>query len=130
MHGDLAMASRKQPVNLNLFTVHFPITAVVSILHRVSGVVLFLAIPLILYCFEYSVSDEDGFEQLRQFFNSWLFVFILFTILWAILHHMFAGIRFLLLDLDIGVSLRKAQMSAVAVVIASLVLLFFLIYLM
>ncbi len=118
------MERRKQPVNLNLFSIHFPIAAVVSILHRMSGVILFLAIPVLLYCLQLSIENAQGYEQIRTWAHTWLFEFILFLLLWALLHHLFAGIRFLLLDIDVGLSRRSSQLTAALVVILSLVLLF------
>jgi len=122
------MITKKQrPKNLNLLKIHQPVTAVVSILHRVSGVILFFVIPLFIYALAYSLSSESNFIHLQQVFSSALVKWLSLPVVFALIHHLFAGIRFLLLDLDIGVDLKPARMSAWFVFAA--LTLFFLVYL-
>jgi succinate dehydrogenase / fumarate reductase cytochrome b subunit len=107
------MITKKQrPKNLNLLKIHQPVTAVVSVLHRVSGVILFLIIPLLIYALGYSLSSESNYIELQQVFSSTLIKWITLPVVFALMHHLFAGIRFLLLDLDIGVALKPARLSA------------------
>lgn len=99
-----------------------PMAGIVSILHRVSGVLLFLALPLLLWMFELSLTSELSYERLRGFAGSILIKLVLVALAWAFLHHLVAGIRFLVLDLHLGVDKQASASSARAVLGVSLVL--------
>lgn len=111
-----------RPRYLDLFRIRLPLPGWVSILHRASGLLLFLAIPLMLYSLEASLSSSREFDALRQMFDSKPAKLIELVLLWALLHHLFAGIRFLLLDLGIGASLGSARAASRWVLAASLAL--------
>ncbi len=100
-----------RPKYLNLFQIRMPVPALVSILHRVSGAVLFLVLPLLLYWWQQSLSF-NGYSALASFFSQWFVKLVLVGLLWAYLHHLFAGIRHLLLDLDIGTDLAQARLTS------------------
>jgi len=102
---------KQRPKNLNLFTIRLPINAVVSILHRVSGMVLFLALPLVLLGFQYSLHSHESYAALANLFDTWLIKLILIGLSWAFFHHFFAGIRHLLQDIHWMTSLQKARFS-------------------
>lgn len=123
----LMITKKQRPKNLNLLKIHQPVTAVVSILHRVSGVILFLFIPLLIYALAYSLSSESNYSQLQQAISSSLIKWLTLPVVFALVHHLFAGIRFLLLDLDIGVALKPARTSAWLVFVA--LILFIIVYL-
>lgn len=99
-----------------------PMAGIVSILHRVSGVLLFLALPLLLWMFELSLTSELSYERLRGFAGSILVKLVLVVLAWALLHHLVAGIRFLVLDLHVGVDKQASASSARAVLGVSLLL--------
>ena len=99
-----------------------PMAGIVSILHRVSGVLLFLALPLLLWMFELSLTSELSYERLRGFAGSILIKLVLVALAWAFLHHLVAGIRFLVLDLHLGIDKQASASSARAVLGVSLVL--------
>lgn len=103
----------QRPVNLNLFTIRFPIPAIASILHRASGFVLFLSIPLILWALGESITSEQSFNNIHQTLTSPVSRFILWVLLSSFWMHFFAGIRHLLLDFNVGVELKSARLSAV-----------------
>lgn len=107
--------NRHRPKNLNLFTIHLPINAVVSILHRASGVGLFLALPLILLALQYSVGSPESYAILTNLFDTWFIKLVLIGLSWAFFHHFFAGIRHLLQDIHWMTSLQKARFSGKAV---------------
>lgn len=86
--------------------------AIVSILHRVSGVFWILALPLLLYAFEHSLQSEQSYLELVQWIKQPAVIAVLLFWLWLLLHHFFAGIRFLLLDLDLGLSRDAARRAA------------------
>lgn len=107
------MAGRaSRPRYLNLIQIHLPVTGFASIAHRVTGVLLFLLIPLLLYLFELSLESEEGFLRVTAILTS-LPVRLVFVLLaWSLAHHLFAGIRYLFIDIDIGVELPAARMNA------------------
>lgn len=102
---------KNRPKNLNLFTIRLPINAVVSILHRLSGVALFLMLPFILLAFQRSVKSQDTFAALAELLNAWFVKFMLILLAWAFFHHLFAGIRHLLQDVHWMTTLQKARFS-------------------
>ncbi len=111
-----------RPVYLNLFKIRLPATGVVSFAHRVSGFLLFLAIPFSIYILDLSVSSVDGFEQARQLLQQPVLQLLLLVAVWALVHHFLAGIRYLLLDFDIGVDKTGSTISAWAVLIIELLI--------
>lgn len=113
---------KTRPKYLNLFEIRLPLPAFVSILHRVSGVLLFLALPLVLYLFELSLASPSSFEQFVALTGSGAVKLVLLALLWAYLHHFCAGIRFLLLDIHVGDDLAPARASSKAVLAVSLLL--------
>jgi len=106
------MLNKPRPVFLNLFQIRLPMTAIASILHRVSGVFLFLAIPFFIYLLQLSLQSQAGFESVLSITRSVPLKLLSILLLWALMHHLFAGIRFLLLDIDIGISRSTARISA------------------
>jgi succinate dehydrogenase / fumarate reductase cytochrome b subunit len=114
---------KPRPVYLNLIRISLPLPGLVSILHRISGAVLFLfAIPLVLFAMQTSLESTDGFANLKSTFAHPLCKLVLVGLLWAYLHHFFAGIRYLLIDLQVGDDLTPARQSSVVVLVASLAL--------
>ena len=104
--------AKNRPKNLNLLTIRLPINAVVSILHRASGVLLFLALPLLLLAFQASVRSADSYTNLANFLDSWLIKVVLIGLSWAFFHHFYAGIRHLLQDVHWMTTLQKARFSS------------------
>lgn len=97
-----------------------PPPGMVSILHRVSGALLFLTLPLVLWLFERSLLSESTYAQLQDTLSHWLVKLVLLALAWAFIHHLIAGVRFLLIDLDLGVDKPTARRSALAVFAVSL----------
>lgn len=97
-----------------------PPPGMVSILHRVSGAALFLTLPFILWLFDLSLTSELSYTRLADFAAHWLVKLVLVGLAWAFLHHLIAGLRFLMLDLDVGVDKPAARTSALAVFAISL----------
>ncbi len=113
------MTDPSRPRFLDLRRISLPVTALASILHRISGVLLFLSLPLLLFLFERSLASEQGFEQLRELFTSNTARLALLPLLWGLCHHLLAGIRVLLLDWDVGVDIDIARRSARAVTLGA-----------
>ena len=111
---------QRRPVFLNLARIRYPVGALASIGHRVSGVALFAALPLAVWALERSLASEQPLDL-----NAGLFARLGFFLLaWAAAHHLFAGIRHLLSDADIGSSLRASRASAWAALIGALAVAF------
>ncbi len=113
---------KSKPVFLNLMQIRLPVAGVMSIIHRVTGVVMVLSIPLLLYLLDLSLSGPQGFADAAGLFGSLLVKLILFLFLWGLTHHLLAGIRYLLIDIDIGVDKPLFRQSAWAVIVAAPVL--------
>lgn len=113
---------RSRPKFLDLTAIRQPLAAVVSILHRISGALLFLALPALIAMFGLSLESPAGFERAGQLMRQPMIGIPLFGLAWAYLHHFCAGIRFLLLDMHIGLDKDGARRSAVAVLVISLTL--------
>ncbi len=125
--SDSATKSRPQFRNLGLndllFGIKQPAAAKASILHRISGALLFLALPLVLVpLFALSVESPESFLAMRQWVASPLCKLVLLVLMWGYFHHFCAGIRYLLLDLHIGVDRASSQRSGATVIGLGLVL--------
>jgi succinate dehydrogenase / fumarate reductase cytochrome b subunit len=107
-----------------LFEIRLPLPGWVSILHRVSGLLLFFPFAAwLLYLLDASLASEAGFEKVRTHYLQMPIVKLaLLGFAWAYLHHFCAGLRFLFLDIDKGVDLRTARLTSVLVLVASLAL--------
>jgi succinate dehydrogenase / fumarate reductase cytochrome b subunit len=115
--------TKPRPIYLNLFRIRMPLPSVVSFLHRVSGaLMLVFGIPLLLAGVSASLASPESWEGLRQTLAHPLAKLVLIGFVWAFLHHLCAGIRHLLLDLDIGVELAPARASSWGVFAVSIAL--------
>lgn len=112
----------KRPVFLNLLLIRLPLTGIVSISHRLTGLLLVLSLPLLIDWFDRSLRDAAGFEQVRQLMTGLPARLYLLLLLWFLLHHLLAGLRILLIDLDFGVQRHTARASAAWVVFGGLLL--------
>ena len=106
---------------LNLFKIRLPVTGVVSLAHRASGVLLFISIPFCIWLLERSLSSAADFAAVQQLLSEPLVKLTGFVLCWALLHHFFAGIRFLLIDVDIGVHKSQSRIGAWLVIAAEIV---------
>ena len=104
----------------DLVRYRLPVPGVLSILHRISGALMFLLLPLTLWLFDLSLRSEIGYQQLRQAAEGWFVKVVLAALVWSLLHHLAAGVRYLLLDLDLGVDRAPARRSAWIVFAVSL----------
>ncbi len=106
------MNTKSRPVHLNLFVIRMPIMAIMSILHRASGALLVLVIPYFTYILGISLESEAGFAQAQAHLSGVFAKLILLILVWSVLHHLLSGIRFLLIDFDIGVDKISAKYTA------------------
>jgi len=108
------MTSRARPVFLNLLGIRLPVGALTSIGHRVSGVLLSVSIPFWVYLWGLSMRDEQGFRRANELMAHVVLRVVLVLFIWALAHHVLAGIRHLLSDVNVGSTLRSARKSAYA----------------
>ena len=122
--GERLVAEKKRPVNLDIGTLRLPITAYVSILHRVSGVVIFFALAVLLWMLDESLSSQQSFDSLKEMLGHPFVQVVVWGSLVALLYHAVAGVRHLLMDLGVGEeSFQAGRMSAwiaVGVALASI----------
>ena len=119
----VASKARPQIRNIHVTQIlqyRLPPPGMVSILHRVSGAVLFLALPLSLWLFDLSLMSELSFARLAEVGSHWFVKLVLLALAWALLHHLVTGIRHLLLDLHVGIEKEAAARSALLVYLISL----------
>lgn len=109
---------KARPKNLNLLSVKFPMSAIMSVGHRAAGILLFLSLPYFLYLLQISLTNEAGFALVKAEIQGPVVKLFGLIIIWSLAHHFFAGIRFFLLDLDIGIDKKWAQKTAVLVMAA------------
>jgi len=118
---DFIHHSEQRPKFLNILKIKLPITAIASILHRLSGFVLFLLLPLVIYGLGLSLKNSDSFDFVSNFLDKPIFQWLWLIILVAIFYHLISGIRFLLIDVGVGLHLKSARFSALFTIIASIV---------
>jgi succinate dehydrogenase / fumarate reductase cytochrome b subunit len=117
--------------NINAFTdlptYRLPVAGIVSILHRVSGALMFLLMPFIIWMFDTSISSELSFARFTSVFNigvgfvpGWFFKLVALAIIWAFLHHLIAGLRHLWMDMRHAVSKEFGKSSAVFTLVLSI----------
>ena len=114
----------KPPKNLNLFTIYFPLPAVISILDRMSGGLIFLALPLITYLFCQSLISQSSYLEVIKILKLWPIKLIQLVLIWGIIHHLITGCRHLLLDMLIGIDLGVARLTSRTLLIISFLLTF------
>jgi succinate dehydrogenase / fumarate reductase cytochrome b subunit len=105
-----------------LFEIRLPLPGWVSILHRISGLMLFFAVLWLLFMLDRSLASEQGFEAMRHYLGLVPVKLSLLALIWAYCHHFCAGIRFLFLDLDRGVDKATARLTSIVALVASLAL--------
>ena len=108
------------PKFLNLVLIKLPPGGIASIAHRISGVLMFLAIPLVAWLFGLSLENEQGFQKALGWLSSAPGLLLTLLLVWSLSHHLLAGIRHLLLDVEIGVQKQQARASAWAVNLGAL----------
>ena len=117
---------KKRPVNLDIGTIKLPITSYVSILHRVSGVIMFFAVGIFLWMLESSLASEQSFADLGQLLSNPICQFIIWGSLAALAYHAIAGIRHLIMDFGFGeddfASGRNSARAAVVLAVVAIAL--------
>ncbi|MBD7977301.1 MULTISPECIES: succinate dehydrogenase, cytochrome b556 subunit [Pseudomonas] len=112
----------QRPVNLDLRTIKLPVTAYTSILHRISGVILFLGLAVMLFALDKSLASEEGFAEVKACLTSPLAKFVTWGLLSALLYHLVAGTRHLFMDAGVGETLEGGKAGSKIVIALSVVL--------
>ena len=111
--------TKNRPVFLDLTKYHFPIAAVMSVGHRASGVFMIFLVPVLVYLLDLSLRSPQGYAEVQSILSSGLVKLMLFVALWALIHHLLAGFRFLLIDFNIGVEKESSRITATLVMVAA-----------
>jgi succinate dehydrogenase / fumarate reductase, cytochrome b subunit len=109
---DMEGSKRRRPVFFNLMQIQMPVGALTSITHRVTGIVLVLSIPFSIYLLDLSLQGSQSYVQVISLLDKLAFRGVAIVFVWVLAHHLLAGIRHLLSDVDIGSQLPAARRSA------------------
>ena len=112
----------ERPVNLDLTTIKLPLPAYTSILHRITGILLLFGIGLLLYALQQSLDSQTAFDGLKDLLLHPVAKFLLWGTVSALLFHLVAGVKHLLMDMDIGDGKRSGTIGAVFTLLLSTVL--------
>lgn len=110
-----------RPKNLDLSTIRFPLPAIASILHRISGVFIFAGVAVLLWLFAESLSSEQGFSNVGMWLGNPIVKLVVWAIVAGLLYHLIAGIKHLVMDLGIGETLEGAKTGASLVIVLSVI---------
>ncbi|MEO9654946.1 succinate dehydrogenase, cytochrome b556 subunit [Marinomonas sp.] len=107
--------NKKRPVNLDISTISMPVTAIVSILHRITGIILFVGLVFLFYAFDLSLESQEGFDQVADVLqNNFLAKFVIWGVVSALMYHFVAGVKHLFMDLGHFEELDSGRKAAVA----------------
>lgn len=113
---------KQRPVNLELNTMRFPPSAIASILHRVSGVIMLVTIGFLIWLFAISLTSPEGFAQAAQVFANPVVKFVVWGILTALGYHLLAGLRHIMMDLGYWEELESGNLSAKVTIALGIIL--------
>ncbi|MBA2709101.1 MAG: succinate dehydrogenase, cytochrome b556 subunit [Tatlockia sp.] len=118
--------NQKRPINLDLVTMKFPVMAIASLLHRISGILLFLLMPLILYFVSLSLKSKESFAHLQITLSGPIYKLMLWAFSAALIYHLLAGIRHMVMDLGYGETAYAGRRTAILVITLAVILTIFL----
>ncbi len=118
----ICAVNNKRPVNLDLTKFSFPLPALTSIVHRVTGVALFVGVAILMYALQLSLSSDQGFNQVKECLDGFFVKLIIWGVVSALLYHLVAGIKHLLMDLGIGETLEGGVLGAKITIVVSVIL--------
>ncbi|MDX9873931.1 MAG: succinate dehydrogenase, cytochrome b556 subunit [Spongiibacteraceae bacterium] len=114
--------NKARPVNLDIGTIRLPITAYVSILHRITGVALLVGVPILLWLLDLSLDSAEEFARVGTLMDSFLLKLVVWGAVSALIYHTLAGVRHLIMDLGVGETLEGGQLGARIVLVLAVVL--------
>jgi len=107
----MATVNKNRPVNLDIRTIKLPVAALASITHRIAGIVIFFSLPILLWMLDRSLASSASFDELLETMQNPLFKLMLWGIVAALIYHLLAGIKHLVLDLGWGYTLEQSQLA-------------------
>src|SRR6185503_7272407 len=114
----MSAAPKPRPKYYDLSLAHLPPPGLVSIFHRISGALLFFPVlPLLLWFLGTTLGSEEGYRRFADWYAHPIVKIVLIVFVWAYAHHFWAGLRYLLLDMHVGIAKAPARKSAVAVLV-------------
>jgi len=113
--------NKKRPVNLDLGSMEYPPMAIASILHRISGIILFILLPVMIFLLDQSVQSEETFNYIKLQLSEPGYKLILWAFSAALAYHLLAGIRHMIMDLGFGESLCAGRRSSILVIVLAVV---------
>lgn len=117
------VVNKKRPVNLDILTISQPLTAIVSILHRVTGIILFIGLIFLFYAFDVSLESQEGFDHVANMLQtSFLAKFIIWGVVSALMYHFVAGVKHLFMDMGHFEELESGRKAAIANLVIAAVL--------
>ncbi|NVK75909.1 succinate dehydrogenase, cytochrome b556 subunit [Marinomonas sp. CT5] len=115
--------NKKRPVNLDISTISMPVTAIVSILHRVTGIILFVGLAFLFYAFDLSLESQEGFDQVvNALQTNFLVKFVIWGVVSALMYHFVAGVKHLFMDMGYFEELESGRSAAIANIVIAAVL--------
>ena len=115
-----------RPVNLDLTTVRMPFAAVLSILHRITGIIIFLGTPILIWLLQQSLQSPVGFEEVESLLSAGIYRLGFFALIWAFAYHIMAGIKHLVMDMGHAETLEGARIAAIFLILGNILVLIFL----
>ncbi|NLQ16138.1 succinate dehydrogenase, cytochrome b556 subunit [Marinomonas sp. M1K-6] len=115
--------NKKRPVNLDISTISMPVTAIVSILHRITGIILFVGLAFLFYAFDLSLESQEGFDQVvNALQTNFLVKFVIWGVVSALMYHFVAGVKHLFMDMGCFEELESGRNAAIANIVIAVVL--------
>ena len=115
------MISKPRPKYLNLFAIRLPIPGIVSILHRISGFLMVVLLGALIFVLDHLITSPDSYSRISFFFENLYVKLLLIVPIWALSHHLLAGIRFLLLDFHFFIDLKSTRIFSALILFLSVV---------
>lgn len=119
------MKTEARPIYQAVLKYRYPVMAIASVLHRISGVILFLLIPWLLWVLSQSLASASGFEEIHAFLGGPLPITLIWICLAALIYHLLAGIRHMIMDFGYAESKQASRITAYGVMVITIVLLLF-----
>jgi len=113
--------NKKRPINLDITTLHFPVMSITSIMHRLSGILVFFLLPMMLYYLQQSLQSAASFQKLQHLLQQPLHKLILWAFSSALIYHFMAGIRHMIADFGYGEVVTTAKKTAWVLIILTVI---------
>lgn len=113
--------NHQRPVNLDLTTIHFPVTAIISIMHRLSGIAVFILLPFMLYLLQESLQSQESFNMLQFMLGHAWVKLIVWIFSSALFFHFMAGVRHIIADIGYGEEIATGRKTAIILMVLTVI---------